>query len=126
MGGAMKKLILACAALLSSIPVAAQGQDASTEGLRTGRCTLRVNGVNRITGRCLYSTEPDGSFYIRETGRRRDDENFAYLFPTGKNTAEASWNGVRGARFAHARLGILKRSGACWTNRRVRLCLWAR
>jgi hypothetical protein len=89
-------------------------------------CVLQVSGINRINGRCLYRIESDGSFYIREAGRRGDDGYFAYLSKTGRNSALASWSGSRASTHAHDSLGDLVRQGACWTNRRNRVCLWAR
>lgn len=107
----------------ASAPAAAQPGDETN--YRPGRCSLVVNGRSRISGRCLYSVERNGSFYIREAGRRGDDFYFAYVNVDGRR-AEGSWSGSRGSRHAHDSLGWLRRNGACWVNRRARVCLWQR
>jgi hypothetical protein len=122
----MKKVILACVLLVSSMPVPALAQAGAELPLRSGRCMLQIHGTNRINGRCLYRIETDGSFYIREAGRRGDDFYFAYVNKTSANTASASWSGSRASSHAHDELGDVTRHGACWTNRMARLCLWAR
>jgi hypothetical protein len=122
----MRKAILACVLLVSYVSNPALAQPREEANLRNGRCQLQVNGTNRINGRCLYSMEGDGSFYIREAGRRGNNFYFAYLSKTGRNTANASWSGSRASSHAHDSLGDLVRQGACWTNRRNRVCLWAR
>ena len=109
--------------IAASAPAAAQ--PGAETNLRSGRCSLVVNGRSRISGRCLYSVERNGSFYIREAGRRRDNFYFAYVNIDGR-TAEGSWNGTRGSTHAHDSLGRLRRNGACWVNRRARVCLWQR
>lgn len=123
----MIKTIMMTSALfvgvLASAPAAAQSGDEAD--YRTGRCSLVVNGRSRISGRCLYSLERDGSFYIREAGRRGDDFYFAYVNVDGR-VAEGSWNGARASTHAHDSLGRLRRNGACWVNRRARVCLWRR
>lgn len=119
----MKKLI-AVSVLLASLPAPALAQRGDTDHMQSGRCQLQVNGRNRINGRCLYHMDRDGSFRIQEAGRRGDDFYYAYFTKTGANTGNASWSGSRRSRHAHDDLGDLTRHGACWTNRRTRLCLW--
>lgn len=119
----MKKLIVAGMLLACSAAVPALAQRGAADHMRTGRCQLQVNGTNRINGPCRYEMEQDGSFRIQEAGRRGDDFYFAYLSMLGNNTASGSWSGSRNSRHAHDTLGELTRHGACWTNRRARVCL---
>lgn len=103
---------------------AAPGTSASgrEDGLKQGRCTLQVSGKDYIAGDCLYRLESDGSFFIREL---RGPDYFAQVTMNGAS-AEAYWNGQKGASHAHAALGQVSRSGACWVNQKARICLWAK
>ncbi|MBW8637685.1 hypothetical protein K1W69_10850 [Hoeflea sp. WL0058] len=82
-------------------------------------CELTVDGTTWIEGRCQYFPSTDGSFQIG------NDDYFAQVDVTGRDVAEANWNGMRGATHAQSRIGAVRREGACWVRPGVRICAWA-
>ena len=107
--------LLSVAALTFPAPGQAQGER------RVSRCELTVEGRTYIRGPCTYAPNgTDGSFVITEIARR---PYFAYLLVDGE-AAYGHWNETRGAERAHTDLGRMWRRGACWQNRRARICAW--
>jgi hypothetical protein len=116
------------------------------KGMRIGRCLLVVNGQTRISGRCAYSYEPDGGFYL--TGPRQVYEGVDYPQPNTMASMistdwwatvfrqDGAWAGysnevIRSVHGHESRWGELVRNGACYSNRNgpevvqlVRVCLW--
>ena len=99
---------------------------------RKGRCLLQVDGKTYISGICRYdmtvqdSTETHistpGSFVVR--GRGDNYAAFVDIDLRRPTTAEGGWNEEENAGHMQTPLGILKRRGACWVNKRARICLW--
>ena len=87
---------------------------------RPANCTLTVHGRTYISGGCDYRPDADGSFQIY------GGPFFAYVTVAGPGTAQGYWNGQEPVGHAHAPLGILQQSGACWQNSVARVCVWAR
>lgn len=81
------------------------------------RCMLEVDGKKVIDGTCYWKQDSTdkNSFYIE--GNRY----FAYVWVTG-STASGWWNQTPDGTHAHASLGEMKRDGACWTSKTVRVC----
>jgi hypothetical protein len=109
------------------------------------KCLLSVNGRSRIDGPCLYTPEGGGSFEFDDNkGRafcyhRENDCSMAETIVTrdgyfgmldvgSPGIADAHWNAGQGLH-AQDDLGMLHRTGACWTSvprarPRVKLCVW--
>ncbi len=98
-----------------------------------------MEGRTRISGRCIYSIAKGGDFLIEGprqvhagidypkadvAAAERSTDYWANVFRDG-----GGWTGygnddisaVHGGR----EFGILRRQGACYVNRKVRVCLWA-
>ncbi len=97
------------------------GSAASASGQKTGRCLLVVDGKTYLSGRCKITMEKDGSFQILNTGRKLT--YFAQV-QIDESGATGYWNEEKGANHAHTPLGDLTRDGACWVNRRAKICAW--
>ncbi|RVH97624.1 DUF3768 domain-containing protein [Sinorhizobium meliloti] len=82
-------------------------------------CLLQVNGKRVIEGPCSW--EPYGSdgtdFQMTANGF------FALLFIAGTDNAIGYWNETANSGHAHAELGQLSKSGGCWVNDNVRMCV---
>ncbi len=87
-----------------------------------GRCLLVVNGRTYLDGSCNITMDDDGSFTIG-TGTP-PAPYFAYVSIVGKGVAYGSWNGTYNGSHAHASLGTLYRDGACWQNKKAKICAW--
>jgi phage gpG-like protein len=87
---------------------------------KQGRCLLKISGKKFIVGRCWVRLETDGSFQIMS----RNESYFAQLLRLdGK--AIGYWNKTVGSSHAHATLGVMTRSGACWKNNEAEICAWS-
>jgi|ERR1044072_3222737 hypothetical protein len=109
-------------------------------GTHWGRCLLVVEGKTRINGRCSYSISKGGDFHI--DGPRQVFNGIDYprtdLMPLQYSTDYwadvfrdgAAWDGFGNSdiRATHgdSPWGPLRREGACYIGRTVRICLWAR
>ena len=89
------------------------------EGYQSGRCILEVDGKTYMSGRCYYEMADDGSFEIHPASNTNLYAQVSFF----KGVAKGHWNDSFGADF-QGDLGILKRRGACWVNKRARICLW--
>ena len=97
---------------------------AATPGLADeGRCLIEVDGRTFLKGRCNIEIQPGGSFTVGIGDKSRSDY-FASVNLGGYGTAQGYWNGIGAESHAHSDLGVLKRNGACWSNRRARICAW--
>lgn len=103
-----RAIVLASALACSATPAMAEGRPAS--------CELTVRGRTYIEGVCQFTPMPDGSFQIS------GGDYFAYVNLTALGVAEASWNENPASTHAHASLGTVTRSGACWLGTGVRIC----
>ena len=111
------------------------------DGYRIGRCLLVVDGQTRISGPCSYSMERNGSFHI--DGPRQVFEGVDY--PETKGTMDTLstdyWanvfrDGVIWRGYANGQVGSvhgeapdwgeLHHKGACFSNTRAKVCLWAK
>ena len=81
-------------------------------------CLLQVDGIKYIAGRCKFTPLGQGSFILTELAR---NPYFAYVVLDGE-TADATWNGERSSTHAQNPLGTVRRKGACWQNRRAKIC----
>jgi hypothetical protein len=89
-----------------------------------GRCLISVDGRTYLKGRCNIEIQPDGSFTVG-VGEQFRSRHFAYVnLYGGYGTAQGYWNGRAAESHAGSDLGALKRSGACWSNSRARVCAW--
>src|SRR4051812_33347706 len=94
-----------------------------------GRCRLEVDGRVYISTRCNTVIYSDGSLCVgcvegpSDPGRTK---HFATVnLSPGTKSAIGSWNGRDADTHAHESLGNLRRHGACWVNRRAKICAWA-
>jgi len=88
-----------------------------------GKCLLQVDGRTYLNAICNIELDPaDGSFSIG-TGESTRAKHFAIVnVGPVKGQAIGYWNGVAGESHAHEELGRLTRHGACWRNKRAKIC----
>jgi len=98
---------------------------AATSGMADeGRCLIVVDGKTYLKGRCGIEIRSGGNFTVGVSDTSRS-EYFAYVNPDGdRNKAQGYWNGRDAESNASWDLGTLKRNGACWSNRRAKVCAW--
>jgi hypothetical protein len=120
--------------------------DRLPKGYKIGRCLLKVQGVSYVSGKCAYLISSGGDFQM--DGPRQvytgidypEPEIYSnnistdYFVQVGRalepdDTYGKQWEGHWGgedkrATHAHSYLGILKRSGACYSNKIAKICLW--
>lgn len=108
-------------------------------GTHWGRCLLVVSGQTRINGRCSYSISKGGAFHIDGPRHAFDGidypkaDSMAAMISTDywANVSRDgdAWGGSANSdlRSVHGEdLGVLRRQGACYLGRRVKVCLWAK
>ncbi|WP_156948504.1 hypothetical protein [Bradyrhizobium sp. WSM1417] len=89
-----------------------------------GRCLIVMDGRTFLKGRCNIEIHPGGSFTVG-VADQSSSKYFAYVSLEGTPlTAHGYWNGVAAESHAHSDLGPLRRKGACWSNRRAKVCAW--
>jgi hypothetical protein len=89
-----------------------------------GRCLIRVDGRTFLKGACGIQIRPGGSFTVG-VGEQSRSKYFAYVnIESASGVAQGYWNDRSGEDHAGADLGVLKRKGACWSNRRAKVCAW--
>lgn len=88
--------------------------------LKAGKCLMSIGDKTYINGPCRYRMEGGGSFTMLD---KPVPDWFAMVNVNGA-TADGFWNEDKGANHAHSPLGTLTRKGACWQNKRAKLCLW--
>ena len=99
--------------LTASVAHAAAPSPASPEP-KTGRCVVRVDRSEAGSPRCQYDMAEDGSFELWP-----DPPSNYYVMVDG-----VRGNSAFGLTNGGEKLGALKRRGACWVNKRTRICLW--
>jgi hypothetical protein len=87
---------------------------------KNGRCLLKISGKKFIDGQCWVRLETGGSFQIMSL-------NESYIAQLLRLDGEAIgyWNETAGSTHAHATLGVMNRSGACWKSRKAEICAWS-
>ena len=87
---------------------------------KKGRCLLKISGKKFIDGQCWVRLETGGSFQIMSL-------NESYIAQLLRLDGEAIgyWNETAGSTHAHATLGVMKRSGACWKSGKAEICAWS-
>lgn len=97
------------------------------ESAMYGDCYLKVDGKVYIDVKkdcpMFPLNDGKGGLIVNSDGEEYLGGYFAYLQPNGDGTASASWNEEKGATHAQSLLSeTLKRDGACWYDKRVRIC----
>jgi len=87
---------------------------------KKGRCLLKISEKKFIDGQCWVRLETGGSFQIMSL-------NESYIAQLLRLDGEAVgyWNETAGSTHAHATLGVMNRSGACWKNGQAEICAWS-
>lgn len=87
---------------------------------KKGRCLLKISGKKFIEGQCWVRLETGGSFQITSL-------NESYIAQLLRTDGEAIgyWNETAGSTHAHATLGVMSRSGACWKSGKAEICAWS-
>ena len=137
-----RTIAAALAIALFISPAYAEPQHRLPSGYSWGRCLLVVDGQTRISGRCSYQIEAGGEFFI--TGPRQyygskevfgDATSSAYQQSTdywarvSKDGDTWSGYGNSSIESVHGDVGPegwgdLRREGACYIGKDVRVCLW--
>lgn len=109
----------------AAAPEEATGSD--PESAIYGDCYLKVDGKVYIDVKkdcpMFPLNDGKGGLIVNSDGEEYLGGYFAYLQPNGDGTASASWNEEKGATHAQSPLSeTLKRDGACWFDKRVRIC----
>ena len=136
---ALRLALLSLSAVPSS-PVGAEHPRRLPAGFHQGRCLYVVDGKTRIDGRCFYQISKGGGFHIdgprqvyegidypkAETmAGQRSADYWADVFPE-----DGGWTGYGTDRVAEVhgsrQFGALRREGACFTGKDVRVCLWSK
>ena len=137
----IERTLAAALAIAFSISAAhAQPQHRLPNGYKGGRCLLIVNGQTRISGRCSYEIETGGEFMINgprqyygsrdvfgdasSSAYQKSTDYWARVFKDGN-----SWTGYANSTIdsVHGEVGEwgeLRRQGACYVGKHVRVCLW--
>lgn len=90
-----------------------------------GKCFLRVHGKIFLNAICNVEMNPDDGSFSIGTGEQNSSKYFAFVnIDPEKGVARGYWNGVEAESHAHEDLGILVRKGACWENKRAKVCAW--
>jgi len=86
---------------------------------KKGRCLLKISHKTFIDGQCWVRLEAGGSFQIMSL-------NESYIAQLLRLNGEAIgyWNETAGTTNAHANLGVMSRSGACWKSSKAEICAW--
>jgi hypothetical protein len=84
------------------------------------QCSLTVDGKVYINKICNGEFEKDGSFTIG-AGQAKRGRYFAYMNHNEDGTMTGYWN-AGGESHASDPLGILSKSGRCWTNSHAKVC----
>jgi hypothetical protein len=124
-------------ATLSTGGAAATQQHRLPPGTKWGRCLLVVDGQTRISGKCSYRIYKGGDFHI--DGPRQVFDGIDYPKAVGMADKmsrdywadvfreDGAWTGYgnTGIRDVHGdRNWDLRRDGACYVGKGVRVCLW--
>lgn len=109
----------------AAAPEEATGSD--PESAMYGDCYLKIDGKVYIDVKkdcpMFPLNDGKGGLIVNSDGEEYLGGYFAYLQPNGDGTASASWNEEKGATHAQSPLSeTLKRDGACWYDKRVRIC----
>jgi hypothetical protein len=81
---------------------------------KVGRCTVKVDGSTVGSEHCEYDIADDGSFELWPT----PPFNYYVMVDVAKGGSASGYDHEKGD------LGKLKKQGACWVNKRARICLW--
>ncbi len=135
----MLKAMTALSLMIPLLAASGANQRPLPEGFKWGRCLLEVDGKTYISGPCAYYRSVTGDFEIHGPNQiwsgidypkpeifshERSTDYFAQVSLDGGKTAYGVWNRDKRATHAHTDLGRLERKGACWINRKVRVCAW--
>jgi hypothetical protein len=109
-------------------------------GAHSGRCLLVVDGQTRINGQCSYHIGKGGDFHIdgprqvfdgidypiaQITAMQISTDYWARVFRNG-DAWDGYGNGVIGSVHGDRSWGPLRREGACYIGKAVKVCLWGR
>ncbi|WP_136622478.1 MULTISPECIES: hypothetical protein [Mesorhizobium] len=132
-----RTIAAALAIAFSFSPSLAQPQHRLPSGYKWGRCLLVVSGQTRISGRCSYQIETGGDFNIQgprqvfagidypdaHSGADEMSEDYwAVVYKEGD-----VWDGYGNSDIPETHgegWGELRREGACYVGKDVRVCLW--
>ncbi|MBY3486101.1 hypothetical protein [Rhizobium laguerreae] len=91
------------------------------------KCFLEIDHRTLIDGACKWETSSPadvGSNLPGSTYRFMSANGYTVnLYDEGKDRASAIWNQIRFAGHMNGELGELSKSGDCWVNQRVRMCV---
>ncbi|PBC10733.1 hypothetical protein CK230_07695 [Mesorhizobium sp. WSM3859] len=125
-------------AIAFSVSPSQAAQHRLPSGYKWGRCLLVVHGETRISGKCSYQIEQGGDFNIQgpkqvfagidypdpHSGAGEMSKDYwAVVYKDGDSWAGYS-NADIEATHGGERWEDLRREGACYAGKDVRICLW--
>ena len=135
----MQSLLIAAGVVLAHGSLLAHPNHRLPAGYHWGRCLLVVGGQTRISGPCAYQISKGGDFHIdgpkqiydgidypkAEYGYQQRSRDYWADVSRGE---DGTWSGY-GNNDIRATHGDppwegLRRQGACYVNKEVRVCLW--
>ncbi|MBZ9760111.1 hypothetical protein LB553_04370 [Mesorhizobium sp. CA8] len=134
-----RTIAVALAIAFSLSPSHAQPQHRLPSGYKWGRCLLVVHGETRISGRCSYQIEKGGDFNIQgpkqvfagidypdtHSGAGEMSKDYwAVMYKDGDLWAGYGNADIRDTHGEAGDWGELRREGACYVGKDVRVCLW--
>ncbi|MEP9360677.1 hypothetical protein [Sphingomonas sp. KR3-1] len=137
--GALGLALAATLAVLAAPVAAGTPQHRLPAGTRWGRCLLVVDGQTRISGKCSYRIYKGGAFHIdgphqvfdgidypkaRGMADRMSTDYWADVFPEDGHWTGYGNSGIRDVHAGEGEWGTLRRDGACFVGKAVRVCLW--
>ncbi|BCM22260.1 hypothetical protein [Mesorhizobium sp. J8] len=126
-------------AIASSISPAHAAQHRLPSGYKWGRCLLVVHGETRISGKCSYQIEKGGDFNIQgpkqvfagidypdtHSGAGEMSKDYwAVIYKDGDAWAGYANGDIRDTHGEAGDWGELRREGACYVGKDVKVCLW--
>ncbi|CDX49658.1 exported hypothetical protein [Mesorhizobium plurifarium] len=134
-----RTIAAALALAFSFSPSHAQPQHRLPSGYKWGRCLLVVHGETRISGKCSYQIEKGGDFNIQgpkqvfagidypdtHSGAGEMSKDYwAVVYKDGDSWAGYANGDIRDTHGEGGDWGELRREGACYVGKDVKVCLW--
>lgn len=133
------RTIAVALAIAFSVSPSHAAQHRLPSGYKWGRCLLVVHGETRISGKCSYQIEQGGDFNIQgpkqvfagidypdtHSGAGEMSKDYwAVVYKDGDSWAGYANADIRDTHGEAGDWGELRREGACYVGKDVKVCLW--